>query len=184
MVSDAWYCPTPLERSTQAFSTLKPPMIPLKLRRTWRNKCVSLSPMARKRRFCSCCMKQAWWHQAAGRVWTYLPFRCRNYMQFMCHNCIIDVQRMINDDECNANFSHWSATASIWNWHVFGFLDVAIIKSAPSCPDVTSPGAVGKALVFASTKRMCEDLANQLHHSGVSCAAIHGDKDTTTMARY
>jgi superfamily II DNA/RNA helicase len=38
---------------------------------------------------------------------------------------------------------------------------------------------VGKALVFASTKRMCEDLANQLHHSGVSCAAIHGDKDTT-----
>lgn len=40
-----------------------------------------------------------------------------------------------------------------------------------------TPGAVGKALVFASTKRMCEDLANQLHHSGVSCAAIHGDKD-------
>jgi len=43
---------------------------------------------------------------------------------------------------------------------------------------------VGKALVFASTKRMCEDLANQLHHSGVSCAAIHGDKDTTFMTRY
>ena len=43
---------------------------------------------------------------------------------------------------------------------------------------------MGKALVFASTKRMCEDLANQLHHSGVSCAAIHGDKDTTFMTRY
>ena len=63
------------------------------------------------------------------------------------------------------------------------FEDLKSFKSAPR-PDVTSPGAVGKALVFASTKRMCEDLANQLHHSGVSCAAIHGDKDTTTMARY
>ena len=38
-------------------------------------------------------------------------------------------------------------------------------------------GAVGKCLVFASTKRMCEELAQNLMAGGVSCAAIHGDKD-------
>jgi len=38
-------------------------------------------------------------------------------------------------------------------------------------------GAVGKCLVFASTKRMCEELSVHLYSCGVSCAAIHGDKD-------
>jgi ATP-dependent RNA helicase DDX5/DBP2 len=37
--------------------------------------------------------------------------------------------------------------------------------------------AVGKALVFASTKRMCEQLSNNLWKAGVSCSSIHGDKD-------
>jgi len=35
----------------------------------------------------------------------------------------------------------------------------------------------GKALVFASTKRMCEQLSNNLYRAGVPCASIHGDKD-------
>jgi len=37
-------------------------------------------------------------------------------------------------------------------------------------------GSIGKALIFASTKRMCEQLYQDLHRAGVSCAAIHGDK--------
>jgi len=37
----------------------------------------------------------------------------------------------------------------------------------------------GKALVFSSTKRMCEQLSQSLHRSGVPCASIHGDKDQT-----
>lgn len=40
-------------------------------------------------------------------------------------------------------------------------------------------GGHGKALVFCSTKRMCEQLSNQLYRSGVPCNAIHGDKDQT-----
>jgi len=39
------------------------------------------------------------------------------------------------------------------------------------------PGAQGKALIFAGTKRGCEELSNQLHRQRVSCASIHGDKD-------
>lgn len=35
----------------------------------------------------------------------------------------------------------------------------------------------GKALVFCGTKRMCEQLSNQLYRGGVPCNAIHGDKD-------
>lgn len=38
-------------------------------------------------------------------------------------------------------------------------------------------GAIGKCLVFASTKKMCEELNQGLYSSGVSCASIHGDKD-------
>jgi len=33
-----------------------------------------------------------------------------------------------------------------------------------------------KAIVFCSTKRMCDQLANDLRRSNVPCAAIHGDK--------
>merc|ERR1719401_1378763 len=35
---------------------------------------------------------------------------------------------------------------------------------------LTAPGAIGKALIFASTKRMCEELWNDLYGQGVSCA--------------
>mmetsp|Transcript_105021 Transcript_105021/g.165714 ORF Transcript_105021/g.165714 Transcript_105021/m.165714 type:complete len:586 (-) Transcript_105021:98-1855(-) len=35
----------------------------------------------------------------------------------------------------------------------------------------------GKALIFCGTKRMCEQLSNQLYRAGVPCSAIHGDKD-------
>eukprot|EP00931_Biecheleriopsis_adriatica_P062335 TRINITY_DN3754_c0_g1_i1.p1 TRINITY_DN3754_c0_g1~~TRINITY_DN3754_c0_g1_i1.p1 ORF type:complete len:514 (-),score=114.60 TRINITY_DN3754_c0_g1_i1:5-1486(-) len=38
-------------------------------------------------------------------------------------------------------------------------------------------GAIGKCLVFAGTKRMCEELSQGLWSAGVSCASIHGDKD-------
>ncbi|CAE8629870.1 unnamed protein product, partial [Polarella glacialis] len=38
------------------------------------------------------------------------------------------------------------------------------------------PDSIGKAMVFASTKRMCEELTQELYSAGVSCAAIHGDK--------
>jgi len=34
-----------------------------------------------------------------------------------------------------------------------------------------------KALVFCSTKRMCNQLAEQLVRTGVACGSIHGDKD-------
>merc|ERR1740138_612471 len=34
-----------------------------------------------------------------------------------------------------------------------------------------------KALVFCGTKRLCDQLSEQLKRSGVPCAAIHGDKD-------
>jgi len=39
------------------------------------------------------------------------------------------------------------------------------------------PGSQGKALVFAGTKRGCEELSNQLHRQNLACASIHGDKD-------
>jgi len=42
---------------------------------------------------------------------------------------------------------------------------------------LNKPGSAGKALVFAGTKKMCEELSNDLYHAGVSCAAIHGDRD-------
>ena len=48
---------------------------------------------------------------------------------------------------------------------------------AASCRPFAFAGAVGKCLVFASTKRMCEELAQHLQAARVSCAAIHGDKD-------
>jgi len=35
----------------------------------------------------------------------------------------------------------------------------------------------GKALVFANTKRMCEQLSQSLYRSGCPCSSIHGDKD-------
>lgn len=41
---------------------------------------------------------------------------------------------------------------------------------------VTDRGNHAKALVFCATKRMCDQLAQQLDRSGVPCAAVHGDK--------
>merc|ERR1719276_554797 len=35
----------------------------------------------------------------------------------------------------------------------------------------------GKALVFANTKRMCEQLSSSMYRAGVPCSSIHGDKD-------
>lgn len=40
------------------------------------------------------------------------------------------------------------------------------------------PHSCGKALVFANTKRMCEQLSNTMHRAGISCTSIHGDKDS------
>eukprot|EP00928_Gymnodinium_smaydae_P026471 TRINITY_DN2077_c0_g2_i1.p1 TRINITY_DN2077_c0_g2~~TRINITY_DN2077_c0_g2_i1.p1 ORF type:complete len:708 (+),score=178.73 TRINITY_DN2077_c0_g2_i1:184-2124(+) len=40
--------------------------------------------------------------------------------------------------------------------------------------DRSNPSA--KGLVFCSTKRMCDQLAQQLERNGVPCAAVHGDK--------
>jgi len=34
-----------------------------------------------------------------------------------------------------------------------------------------------KGLVFASTKRLCDQLTQQLERNGVPCGAVHGDKD-------
>lgn len=34
-----------------------------------------------------------------------------------------------------------------------------------------------KGLVFCSTKKMCDQLCQQLERSGVPCSAVHGDKD-------
>jgi len=42
---------------------------------------------------------------------------------------------------------------------------------------LTRPDSVGKALVFANTKRMCEQISQTLYRSGLACASIHGDKD-------
>jgi len=42
---------------------------------------------------------------------------------------------------------------------------------------LTNPTTAGKALVFANTKRGCDQLSQHLYRSGVSCSSIHGDKD-------
>merc|ERR1719204_1783398 len=42
---------------------------------------------------------------------------------------------------------------------------------------LTRRDSYGKALVFANTKRMCEQLSTSMYRNGVSCASIHGDKD-------
>lgn len=42
---------------------------------------------------------------------------------------------------------------------------------------LTRRDSYGKALVFANTKRMCEQLSNTMYRQGISCASIHGDKD-------
>merc|ERR1719510_461135 len=42
---------------------------------------------------------------------------------------------------------------------------------------LTNPSSVGKALVFANTKRGCDQLSQHLYRSGISCSSIHGDKD-------
>lgn len=42
------------------------------------------------------------------------------------------------------------------------------------------PDSAGKALVFCNTKRMCDQLTNNLLRSGVPCSSIHGDKDQAT----
>jgi len=36
--------------------------------------------------------------------------------------------------------------------------------------------SAGKGIVFCGTKRMCDQLADQLRRNGVPCASIHGDK--------
>lgn len=51
------------------------------------------------------------------------------------------------------------------------------MKDLLSEAGLTEPDSIGKALVFAGTKRMCEQLSIDLVHSGISCASIHGDKD-------
>ena len=40
-----------------------------------------------------------------------------------------------------------------------------------------NPNSAGKALVFANTKRRCEQLSNSIYRAGVPCSSIHGDKD-------
>jgi len=42
---------------------------------------------------------------------------------------------------------------------------------------LTNPATLGKALVFANTKRGCDQLSQHLYRSGISCSSIHGDKD-------
>merc|ERR550532_308503 len=44
---------------------------------------------------------------------------------------------------------------------------------------LASRDSAGKALVFCSTKRMCEQLSNTLARCGLPCTSIHGDKDQT-----
>ena len=39
------------------------------------------------------------------------------------------------------------------------------------------PTSAGKALVFANTRRKCEQLSCSIHRAGVPCSSIHGDKD-------
>mmetsp|Transcript_70410 Transcript_70410/g.195964 ORF Transcript_70410/g.195964 Transcript_70410/m.195964 type:complete len:555 (+) Transcript_70410:117-1781(+) len=42
---------------------------------------------------------------------------------------------------------------------------------------LTNRDSRGKALVFSNTKRMCDQLSNNLSRFGVPCSSIHGDKD-------
>merc|ERR1719343_1152622 len=42
---------------------------------------------------------------------------------------------------------------------------------------VMNPNSPGKVLVFANTKRMCEDLSRSMQRNRVPCQSIHGDKD-------
>eukprot|EP00927_Polykrikos_kofoidii_P000287 TRINITY_DN1010_c2_g1_i1.p1 TRINITY_DN1010_c2_g1~~TRINITY_DN1010_c2_g1_i1.p1 ORF type:complete len:611 (-),score=92.23 TRINITY_DN1010_c2_g1_i1:158-1729(-) len=42
---------------------------------------------------------------------------------------------------------------------------------------LTQRDSCGKCLVFANTKRQCDQLSNQLYRQGLSCSSIHGDKD-------
>lgn len=49
-----------------------------------------------------------------------------------------------------------------------------IIKKA-GVADKNNSGA--KGLVFCSTKRMCDQLTQQLERNNVPCGAVHGDKD-------
>merc|ERR1719277_332654 len=42
---------------------------------------------------------------------------------------------------------------------------------------LASHDSAGKALVFCSTKRMCEQLSQTLSRCGLPCTSIHGDKD-------
>lgn len=48
---------------------------------------------------------------------------------------------------------------------------------------LTSRNSAGKALIFANTKRMCEQLSNSLYKAGVACSSIHGDKDQNERDR-
>merc|ERR1740121_2980670 len=41
------------------------------------------------------------------------------------------------------------------------------------------PQSAGKCLIFANTKRMCEQLSQKLYAAGVPAGSIHGDKDQT-----
>merc|ERR1719305_2197450 len=56
---------------------------------------------------------------------------------------------------------------------------VSVLQEA-GLMDRRSPG---KALVFCNTKRMTEQVSNQLYRQGVPCNAIHGDKDQTQRDR-
>merc|ERR1719401_1835872 len=40
-----------------------------------------------------------------------------------------------------------------------------------------NPNSPGKVLVFANTKRMCEELSRSMQRNRVPCQSIHGDKD-------
>jgi len=42
---------------------------------------------------------------------------------------------------------------------------------------VMNRDSYAKALIFCSTKRMCEQVANNLYRTRVPCASIHGDKE-------
>ncbi|CAK0856146.1 unnamed protein product [Prorocentrum cordatum] len=51
------------------------------------------------------------------------------------------------------------------------------LMSLMSEAGVMNPNSPGKVLVFASTKRMCEDLSRSMQRNRVPCQSIHGDKD-------
>jgi len=43
--------------------------------------------------------------------------------------------------------------------------------------------ATGQAIIFVSTKKMCDQLARSLERMGVRCEAIHGDRDQAARDR-